>query len=213
MIRLVDLHLRAGSFSLGPLNLDFPARTRCVIEGPNGCGKSTLLETIAGMTSAESGTILLGDVNITQVDPAARTIGLVPQDVLLFPRLTVAGNIALPLVVRGSPRSAACAESAALMQSLHLSPLADRWPANLSGGERQRVALARAIAAKPSALLIDEGMSAAAPASRVMIQQVIDDYVTRSGATLIHVSHAASDGHSAWPPSALPTLRFRLDSR
>ncbi|MFI5776081.1 ABC transporter ATP-binding protein [Nocardia sp. NPDC051570] len=127
--------------------------------GPSGCGKTTLLRTLAGLEQASSGSITIGDRDVTGIDPARRNVAMVFQDYALFPHMTVAENIAYPLRVRHAPRARRLEVAEDTGAELSLSGLLDRRPAQLSGGQQQRVALARAIAMGADVLLLDEPLS------------------------------------------------------
>ncbi len=127
--------------------------------GPSGCGKTTLLRTLAGLERAEGGSVLVGDRDVTTVEPARRNLAMVFQDYALFPHMTVAENIGYPLRVRHAPRARRRSVAAETGAELGLAGLLERRPAQLSGGQQQRVALARAIAMGADVLLLDEPLS------------------------------------------------------
>ncbi|MCM6774587.1 ABC transporter ATP-binding protein [Nocardia sp. CDC159] len=127
--------------------------------GPSGCGKTTLLRTLAGLERATGGSIVVGDREVSALEPARRNVAMVFQDYALFPHMTVAENIAYPLRVRRTGRARRQAVAEQTGAELSLSGLLDRRPAQLSGGQQQRVALARAIAMGAQVLLLDEPLS------------------------------------------------------
>jgi multiple sugar transport system ATP-binding protein len=127
--------------------------------GPSGCGKTTLLRTVAGLESPTSGTVRIGDREVTTLAPGARDVAMVFQDYALFPHMTVLDNIAYPLRIRRQPRPERVARAGDVGAHLGLAALMDRRPAALSGGQQQRVALARAVACHPSVFLFDEPLS------------------------------------------------------
>ena len=127
--------------------------------GPSGCGKSTLLDYLAGTLTAPfdaAGPVTIGGIDVTPLPPEARRIGILFQDDLLFPHLSVGGNLAfaLPHDVRPQPARRDRIEQA--LAEAGLAGYADRDPATLSGGQRARVALMRTLLAQPRALLLDE---------------------------------------------------------
>src|SRR5690606_18079695 len=117
--------------------------------GPSGCGKTTLLRMIAGLEEPSSGRILLDGTDITGVPAHQRDFGMVFQSLALFPHLSVGGNIAYPLRIRGARRAEQEARVRELLELVHLPGLAERPVSRLSGGQRQRVAIARALARSP----------------------------------------------------------------
>lgn len=123
--------------------------------GPNGAGKTTLLNVVAGLTGY-GGDVFFNGKNMNGIPPHKRGVGYLFQDLALFPHMTVAGNIAYGLKVRGYPRDTTNERVGELMSALHIGKLKDRFPYNLSGGEKQRVAIARAIAPFQKILLLDE---------------------------------------------------------
>jgi putative spermidine/putrescine transport system ATP-binding protein len=128
--------------------------------GPSGCGKTTLLRAIAGLAQPDRGQVELAGRDITLVPPHRRNVGVVFQSYALFPHLTVAGNVAFGLKVRGRGRAEIDAAVERALALVKLEHLAKRRISALSGGQQQRVALARAIAVEPDVLLFDEALSA-----------------------------------------------------
>jgi molybdate transport system ATP-binding protein len=148
------------------LDLVIPPGRTVALLGPNGAGKSTAVAAIAGLLPVESGRIALGGSILDDpaagvyVPPEARKIGVVFQEYLLFPHLSVEENVAFGLRSRGSSRAEALAKSRDWLTRLDLGGLEKRKPAQLSGGQEQRVALARALVTAPDLLLLDEPLSA-----------------------------------------------------
>ncbi|MDU6671840.1 MAG: ABC transporter ATP-binding protein, partial [Bradyrhizobium sp.] len=128
--------------------------------GPSGCGKTTLLRAIAGLSPPDTGTIALAGRDVTHVPPHWRNVGVVFQSYALFPHLTVAGNVAFGLKVRGAPKADIDRAVQRALALVKLGHLGGRRISALSGGQQQRVALARAIAVEPDVLLFDEALSA-----------------------------------------------------
>ncbi len=179
---------------LRDVSLNVSAGERLVIIGPSGCGKSTLLRLIAGLLTPDSGTIrideaLVADGGHIRVPPERRGIGMVFQDLALWPHLDVRGNIEFGLKAQGLPRVERQRRIAELLALVGLKALADRRPAELSGGQRQRVALARALATHPRLLLLDEPLSSLDPELNQRLRAEIPHLQQRLGFTLIHVTH------------------------
>ncbi len=128
--------------------------------GPSGSGKSTLLRLVAGLLTPDRGYVRLGPLDLTPLPPERRGVGFLFQDYALFPHLTVAENIAFPLVEARWPREKREGRVLELLRRMELTPHAGKRPEALSGGEKQRVALARALAARPRLLLLDEALGA-----------------------------------------------------
>ena len=126
-----------------------------VLVGPSGCGKSTLLRMIAGLEEITDGTISIGDVDITALQPAQRDIAMVFQNYALYPHMSVRENLGFGLSVRRTPKREIARRVDDVAALLGLEGLLERKPAKLSGGQRQRVAMGRAIIREPKAYLMD----------------------------------------------------------
>ena len=161
-----------------------------VLFGPSGCGKSTLLRIIAGLDMPDSGRILLDGCDVSRpgrayVPAQDRKVGLVFQDLALFPHLTVAQNIEFG--IRNCP--AKKARLSEMLELVRLTDLQGRLPHQLSGGEQQRVAVARALAPAPDLLLLDEPFANLDASLRSKVRAEMVDILKRSGATVILVTH------------------------
>jgi sulfate/thiosulfate transport system ATP-binding protein len=160
----IELHGISKAFGSQPVlrevSLTLPGGELTALLGPSGCGKTTLLRILAGLEVADTGEVRLEGVGISHRTARERNVGLVFQHYALFRHLTVAGNIAFPLEVRGRPRPEVAERVKELLQLVQLQGLAERFPHQLSGGQRQRVALARALATRPEVLLLDEPFGA-----------------------------------------------------
>jgi putative spermidine/putrescine transport system ATP-binding protein len=157
--------------------------------GPSGCGKTTLLRVIAGLTQPDNGQVELAGRSITRVPPHRRNVGVVFQSYALFPHLSVAGNVAFGLKVRGRARPEIDAAVARALALVKLGHLGSRPISALSGGQQQRVALARAIAVEPDVLLFDEALSALDRKLREEMQVELRRLLQDIGATAIFVTH------------------------
>jgi len=175
--------------------------------GPSGCGKSTLLRIIAGLETANSGTVTIGKAEVTDTRAADRNLSMVFQSYALYPHLTVAENIAVPLRMRemtslqrlpviGGVMPGARHQKHSIAQSvaraadmLEIGPLLGRKPGQLSGGQRQRVALGRALVRDPAAFLLDEPLSNLDAKLRVQTRTEIAELHRKLGATFVYVTH------------------------
>jgi len=158
-----------------------------VLLGPSGCGKSTTLRIIAGLEAPSSGTVRIGERDVTALPPAARGISMVFQSYALFPHLTVAENIVFGLRVRKvADREGRLKRAAEL---LGLEKLLARKPAQLSGGQQQRVALGRAIVAEAPVCLMDEPLSNLDAQLRGEMRREIRQLQRRLGITMVYVTH------------------------
>src|SRR5215210_1159508 len=127
-----------------------------VLVGPSGCGKTTLLRSIGGLERVTDGRILIGDRDVTKLEPSARDLAMVFQNYALYPHMTVRKNLGYGLRVRKTPRKEIKRRVEDVARMLGLEELVDRRPGQLSGGQQQRVAMGRAIIREPEAFLMDE---------------------------------------------------------
>src|ERR687888_193828 len=160
-----------------------------VLVGPSGCGKTTLLRCIAGLEEVSDGAILIGDRDVTDVEPKQRDIAMVFQNYALYPHMTVRKNIAFGLKVRRTPRREIAKRINETARLLGLEDLMDRRPLALSGGQRQRVAMARAIARRPSVYLMDEPLSNLDAKLRVRVRADLARLHAQLGVTTVYVTH------------------------
>jgi len=151
--------------ALDDFSLDFSPDQCTVLLGPSGCGKTTVLRSIAGLITPDAGRITIGDVTVfdgasdTDVPPEKRKLGMVFQSYALWPHMTVADNIAYPLLTGGYSRSEISRKAEAMLEWVGLSGMGGRYAHELSGGQQQRVSLARAMVGNPRAVLFDEPLS------------------------------------------------------
>src|SRR3954452_19688163 len=160
-----------------------------VLLGPSGCGKSTTLRLIAGLEQPDSGTVMIGGVDVTRLTPARRGIAMVFQSYALFPHLSVAENIVFGLRVRRVSRAERDARLNRVADIVGLSQLLDRKPSQLSGGQRQRVALGRSIIAEARVCLMDEPLSNLDAKLRHEMRTEIRSLQQRLGMTMVYVTH------------------------
>jgi ABC-type sugar transport system ATPase subunit len=193
MISLRHITVQAGGFQLRDLSMEIPTGSHTALMGRTGSGKTTLLEGICGLRSIRSGSIWIGDREVTQLPPGQRGIGFVPQDGALFDHLTVRQHLEFALEVRGWAPERRETRSGELAEWLGLTPLLDRLPAGMSGGERQRVALGRALAFHPPVLCLDEPLSALDDQTRGEIVAVLTEIRNRTGITILHITHNRSE--------------------
>ena len=193
MIALKNLSLRVGAFTLQNISFEIPEGKHAVLMGPTGSGKTTLLEAICGLRPVQSGQILLRNVDVTQLKPAQRGIGYVPQDSALFASMSVQDNLAFALTIRNSPKHLIAARIQELAGWLQIDHLVHRPIHGLSGGERQRVALGRALAARPSVLCLDEPLSALDDQTRSQMYDLLRAVHQHEPVTILHVTHNHDD--------------------
>jgi ABC-type sugar transport system ATPase subunit len=190
MIQLQRVCLSAGSFKLSNVQLSVAAGEYVALMGRTGEGKTSLLECLAGLRDPASGSVLLAGRDITQLPPADRGIGYVPQDLALFPHLTVQQNLAFSLKVRGIPEQGQVHQ---LAEWLGISHLLTRRVTTLSGGEAQRTALGRALTSQPAVLLLDEPFSALDEVTRSQMYELMRSIRSKTELTVLHVTHSRAE--------------------
>jgi sulfate transport system ATP-binding protein len=160
-IEIRNVNKAFGDFvAIDDVSLSIPTGELTALLGPSGGGKSTLLRIIAGLESADSGTIEIEGVEATHLSPQKRNVGFVFQHYAAFKHMSVAKNVAFGLEIRKRPKEEVKRRVDELLELVHLGQFAHRLPAQLSGGQRQRMALARALAVEPTVLLLDEPFGA-----------------------------------------------------
>lgn len=190
----VDLTVARPAFDVRAA-FEAPAGRVLGIVGPNGAGKSSVLAAIAGLVDA-TGMLRLGRTDLLALPAERRGIGLVFQDFLLFPHLTVAHNVAFPARVREGGWAAARAKADPWLTRFDLADLAERHPNALSGGQAQRVALARALAAEPAVLLLDEPMASLDVEIRDAVRADLARHLREFGGPAIVVTHDRDDAEA-----------------
>lgn len=179
------------------VTLALPAGETVAVVGPNGAGKSTFVSLVAGLLRPTSGTIRLADRVLddtrVHVPPRDRRVGVLFQDLRLFPNLSAVENVAFPLRARGGDRESARRRAREVLDRMGIGARADALPGDLSGGERQRVALARAIVGEPDLLLLDEPLAALDVAARSEIRALLARELADFPGVRLIVSHDPVD--------------------
>jgi ABC-type Fe3+/spermidine/putrescine transport system ATPase subunit len=183
-----------GAMALQNVSLGIEAGERIVFIGPSGCGKTTLLRLIAGFIAPDSGSISLSDELASKngrilKPPEQRHLGMVFQDLALWPHLTVKGNIEFGLKACGMQKSAREAKIRKILNLVGMADTMGKKPGELSGGQQQRVALARALVLEPKVLLMDEPLSSLDPELNLRIRREILRLQGKLGFTMLYVTH------------------------
>ncbi len=171
------------------LNLEIGDGEFMVLVGPSGCGKSTSLRMLAGLEEINSGSVWIGDRDVTDLPPKDRDIAMVFQNYALYPHMTVADNMGFALKMQGVPKDERARRVQDAATLLGLTDLLARKPKNLSGGQRQRVAMGRAIVRSPQVFLMDEPLSNLDAKLRVQTRTQIAALQSRLGVTTVYVTH------------------------
>ncbi|MEZ3498261.1 spermidine/putrescine ABC transporter ATP-binding protein PotA [Pantoea sp. KPR_PJ] len=157
--------------------------------GPSGCGKTTILRLIAGLEEADSGSVMLDEVDITHTPAEHRHVNTVFQSYALFPHMSVFENVAFGLRMQKTPDAEIAARVSEALAMVQLEHFADRRPHQLSGGQQQRVAIARAVVNRPRVLLLDESLSALDYKLRKQMQNELKALQRKLGITFVFVTH------------------------
>ena len=160
-----------------------------VMVGPSGCGKSTLLRMVAGLERITSGEIAIGERVVNNLEPKDRDIAMVFQNYALYPHMSVYGNMAYGLKIRGLPKPEIDARVKRAAEILELGTFLERKPRQLSGGQRQRVAMGRAIVREPAVFLFDEPLSNLDAKLRVQMRAELQALHRRLATTSLYVTH------------------------
>lgn len=189
-IALRNLQKRYGSaMAVDDVSLSVSAGEFISLLGPSGSGKTTTLMMIAGFELPDSGQVLLDNKDITRLPPHRRELGVIFQNYALFPHMTVAENVAYPLRMRRVARVDIEARVRRILEQVHLSAFASRYPHQMSGGQQQRVAIARALVFDPPVLLLDEPLGALDKKLREHLRNEIKTLHKEVGKTMIYVTH------------------------
>lgn len=195
MISVRGLDARHGTFHMDSVSLEVPAGELLVLLGPSGAGKTLLLESVLGLKSVSHGTIAIDDHDVTHLPPEERRVAYMPQDVALFPHLSVRDNILFGRRVRNTLDGAA-AQLDELAEMLHIRHLVDRPEVrSLSGGEQQRVALARALITNPRVLFLDESFSALDAHIRRELLHKLRELQQKLTLTAVYITHSQGEAN------------------
>ncbi|MCG8598343.1 MAG: ABC transporter ATP-binding protein [Kiloniellales bacterium] len=215
MMELRDVRRRFGKTEvLHGISLRVPEGSFTSLLGPSGCGKSTALRIMAGLDRPSEGQVLMNGADVAELTAAQRNVAMVFQSYALYPHMTVAENIALPLAMRRmsrverlpllgrllpaarAKRAQQAAKVAEVARTLGLEGLLARKPAQLSGGQKQRAALGRALVRDPSMFLLDEPLSNLDAKLRVEMRSELTSLHRRSGCPFVYVTHDQAEAMS-----------------
>jgi putative thiamine transport system ATP-binding protein len=198
VLDIIDCQIEAKTWRISLPDIHVGKGELLVITGPSGIGKSTLLHWLLGNMPehvAIGGQIMLSGTNITHMAIEQRRVGLLMQDVYLFPHLNVQDNIcfALPKNPQRSSKKYRRLEAMNMLEQINLAHLATRYPQNLSGGERSRVGLIRALANQPQVMLLDEPFAALDPSTREQMGRWAFQQLAEQNIPSVMVSHDVED--------------------
>ncbi len=187
-----QLEKKVGNFLLRA-NFDVKRGERLALIGPSGCGKTTLLRLLSGLIQSDRGEILIGDRHLTDLPPEKRNVGMIFQDLALFPQMSVLENVTFGLKMRDIAKDQREQIGLELLNRLNLKSRAKDGVQLLSGGEAQRVAFARALALKPDYFLLDEPFSSLDENLRGDARSLLKDLHAEWPAPLVFVTHDSRD--------------------
>jgi len=198
-LSLRDVTITKGGAPLLSVSHDIASGEVLTVMGPSGVGKSTLLAFVTGTLAADftaTGRVLLDGHDITDAAPHQRRVGILFQDDLLFPHLSVGANLAFGLLAGGTAAARQDKVEEALRE-VGMEGFADRDPATLSGGQKARIALMRMLLSEPCALLLDEPFSRLDATLRAQVREMVFDRAKARGLPVLMVTHDADDARAA----------------
>ncbi|HEY0981079.1 MULTISPECIES: ABC transporter ATP-binding protein [unclassified Schlesneria] len=193
MIELIDVTIRSGPFQLSHVNLTVESGRYGILMGGTGQGKTTLLEAICGLRQVTAGKVVICGDEMTKWKSANRGIGYVPQDLALFPTMTVREHLEFALRIRRMDPVTIRQRVHDLSEVLGIKGLLDRRTQHLSGGEGQRVALGRALAFQPQVLLLDEPLNALDEQTRNRLCDLLRSLQRERQLTVLHITHSRAE--------------------
>lgn len=193
MIELQRVSIAVGDFEITDVSFEVPTGCYAALMGRTGAGKTTILESICGLRKIRKGVIRLAGADVTRWSPSDRCVGYVPQDLALFPTMTVQEHLEFAAKLHGWKKSQIQEQVESLAEQLEIKHLLQRRPLGLSGGESQRVALGRALAFRPHCLLLDEPLSALDKETRQGLQSLLLKLNRELNVTVLHVTHDESE--------------------
>lgn len=188
-LRVESLEKAWSTPTLRGLDLRVGPGEAVAVLGPSGCGKTTLLRIVAGLETPDSGSVHIGETDVTRTAPSDRGVGMVFQHHALLPHLSVGDNIGFGLAARRRPASEVAERVGRAARLVGCEALLNRSPTTLSGGERQRVALARSLVREPRLVLLDEPLSSLDVHVRSAMRTELRSALVASGSTVLHVTH------------------------
>ena len=193
-VEIKNISKRYSDFSLRNISLELEKGKILTLMGESGSGKTSILRIISGLDFPDSGKVLISGRDITEIGPGKRNVGMVFQDLALFPHMTAYDNIAYGLRSLRYKESSIEQMVSNISETLRISSLLEKFPGNISGGEKQRVAMARSLVMEPDLLLMDEPMSSLDPGLRNDIMVEIKSISRKLDQTIIYVTHDVTEG-------------------
>ena len=193
-VEIKNISKRYSDFSLRNISLELEKGKILTLMGESGSGKTSILRIISGLDFPDSGKVLISGRDVTEIKPGKRNVGMIFQDLALFPHMTAYDNIAYGLRSLRYKESRIEQMVSNISETLRVSSLLEKFPGNISGGEKQRVAMARSLVMEPDLLLMDEPMSSLDPGLRNDIMVEIKSISRKLDQTMIYVTHDVKEG-------------------
>ena len=205
MIKINNLQITQGDFTLNEVNLEILPGEYAILMGASGSGKTTIMEAICGLRDIQKGSIQIAKRDVTSLAPNLRCIGYVPQDNTLFPGMKIGDQIAFPQILKKIPAAQIRINVETLATQLNINHILERLPENLSGGEKQRATIARSLAMEPEALCFDEPLSALDEDLHQELSELLRSIVKERNLACLHITHSRREA------SAIADKTYRLD--
>ncbi len=199
-MKLEQVTIRLGPRNLLSIDAQIEAGEVLTVMGPSGSGKSTLLAYIGGFLDPHftaNGSVFIRGNNVTKIEPSQRHAGILFQDPLLFPHLSVGGNLLFAIPSDVKDKAVRVQSAKTILEEMELGGCFDHDPARLSGGQKARVALARTLLSQPHALLLDEPFSRLDAALRAQMRDLVFAHAKRRMLPVVLVTHDPEDAHAA----------------
>ncbi len=189
MLLIKDLEIKVGDVHIYVKNISVDKYEYCILLGPSGVGKTLLLNSIVGFIKPLRGSIIIDDIDVTNLPPEKRGIAIVPQNFALFPHMSVYDNLAFPLKIKKLNKREIERRIIEISRLLEIENVLNRKPSTLSAGEAQRVAIARALLSEPRVLLLDEPLSNLDPGRKLSAMRLLHSLCKERDIYIIHVTH------------------------
>ena len=193
-VEIQNISKKFSDFSLNNISIEVEQGKILTLMGESGSGKTSILRIISGLDNPDSGKVLISGRDVTEIRAGKRNVGMIFQDLALFPHMTAYDNIAYGLRSYRYKESRIEQMVSNISETLRISSLLEKYPGNISGGEKQRVAMARSLVMKPDLLLMDEPMSSLDPGLRNDIMVEIKSISRKLDQTIIYVTHDVKEG-------------------
>ncbi|MHB8372578.1 MAG: ABC transporter ATP-binding protein [Thermoplasmataceae archaeon] len=193
-VEIRNLSRNYGDFALSNISLEIEKGQILTLMGESGSGKTSILRNVSGLDFPDSGKILIDGKEVTGVQTGMRNIGMIFQDLALFPHMNAYDNIAYGMRAKRIRESSIKQTVSEISETLRIADLLVKFPSEISGGEKQRVAMARSLVMSPDLLLMDEPMSSLDPGLRNDIMLEIKSLSSKLGQTIIYVTHDVREG-------------------